>query len=312
MINLEEIARKIDSILNGTDTEIPIGLVSPVNDDYFFKVFSQGLYLSNLNDNNAGKNFMPVVVGAYGGENNPVAGLGEQDRNVLVQILFPVRFKQDMYLMEEYLDEVIVGKILTFGSQKAICNLSPAQYGELQDFSFNQFNEWVETNYKQTIDKIETYMSMEFTLYLSTAKNVGADGGFIYGNAYSNTITLLSGETIVATDDNPVFVSATGTLSSSPASQHLLGESFAKGLPQTSAYGKQITLYAKDSTLYQQLISLYVNRTYQNYAIQVVETYGLITPITDTRTYYISDLVLNLNKGELLTITITFGDLLVV
>lgn len=314
MINLETIARKIDSLLNGTDTEIPIGIISPANDNYFFRVFSEGLYLSDIYDKNAGKNFIPVVVGAYGGENNPVAGLGEQDRNVMVQILFPVRFKQDMYALEEYLDEIIVGRLLTFGSQKAICNLSPAQFGELQDFDFNEFNHWVETNYEKPIEKMETYMSMSFSFYLSTAKKVGGTDGFIYGNSYTNQISLLtkSGNTYttVATDATPIFVSATDTLSSSPVTQHLLGENYAKGLPQTSAYAKQITLYVKDSTLYQQLITLYKERNYQNRIIQIVESYGLATPITDTKKYYISDMVVNLNKGELMTITLSLGDYL--
>ena len=314
MINLEEMARKMDAILNGIDPEIPIGLVSPVNDNYFFNVFSEGLYLSEVNDMNSGKNFLPVIVGAYGGENNPVAGLGEQDRNMLVQILFPVRFKLDMYALEEYLDEVFVGRELTFGSQKAICNLSPAQYGELQDFDFNEFSNWAENVYKRPIEEMETYMSMSFSLYISTAKKVGAADGFIYGNSYTNKINLMiksQGQyTVSQTDTSPVFVSATDTLSSSPVTQHLLGESYAKGLPQTSAYAKQITLYVKDTALYQELITLYKDRTYQNKVIQIEESYGFATPITSTKNYYISDIVLNLNKGELMTITLTLGDFL--
>ena len=67
MINLEEIVKKLDKILNGIDPDIPTGLANPVTDEYFFMVFSEGLYLSTIADMRAGtrKNFIPVVVGAY-------------------------------------------------------------------------------------------------------------------------------------------------------------------------------------------------------------------------------------------------------
>ena len=322
MINLETMAKKIDSILNGTDPEIPNGLVSIANDNFFFKVFSEGLYLSENYDSNSGKNFIPVIVGAYGGENNPVADLGEQDRNVLIQILFPVRFKTDMYDLEEYLDTVIVGKELTFGTQKAICNISPAQYGELQDFDFVEFSKWVENIYLQPIEKMETYMSMTLTLYISTAKKVGGDG-FVYGNSYTTSVkvgTTLTNHSISGTyyeDKNPIFVGTGDTLSNSPASQQLLGDTFAKGLPITSGYGKQITLYVKNDSLYVFLVKRLHNRTFNDLIFELSEDTGLteivsdvVTPITFTHLYYVTDMILNINKGQLMTLTLTLADYL--
>lgn len=316
MINLEEIARKLDNILNGTDADIPVGLTSPSNANYFFKVYSEGLYLSKLNDMNTGKNFIPVVVGAYGGENNPVAGLGEQDRNVMVQILFPVRFKIDMYALEEYLDEVFVGRQLAFGSQNAICNLSPAQFGELQDFNFDEFKHWIENTYLQPVQVSEVYMVMNFTIYLSTAKDVGKVNGFVYGNEYSyklsiGTLANVTSGTFSAgfTDDTPVFVENNDIMESNPASQQLLGQKYSKSLSNTTAFSKTITIYYKNNSSYTWLLNKYLTRDIQGIVAKVSEKYLSTDTYTD-RYYYVSSIGISAKKGELLTITIGLGDLL--
>ena len=315
MINLETMTQKINNILNGTDAEIPSGLVSPANDNFFFRTFSEGLYLSDVADINTGKNFIPVVVGAYGGENNPVAGLGEQDRNVLIQILFPVRFKAQMYLLEDYLDEVFVGKLLTFGSQKAVCNLSPAQYGELQDFDFLEFNKWVENTYLQKIEKMETYMAMTITLYISTAKNVGNTDGFVYGNIYSYQFSIgsmVNGEFAADfTDSAPVFVDQADSMASNISSQQLLGEKYSKAVAMLTSYSKTIEVYVKDNASYVWLINKYLARDLQGLIVQVVETYGIgTTNPTKTAYYYLNDIALVKTKGELMSVTLTLGDLL--
>lgn len=314
-MNLEIIAQKIDKILNGVDVEIPNGLISPITENYFFKVFSQGLYLSEINDMNVKKNFIPVVVGAYGGENNPVPDLGEKDRNVTIQILFPVRFKQEMYSLEDYLDTIFVGKVLTFGGQQAVCNLSPAQYGELQDFSFDEFNQWVYNNYLMPINKIETYMSMEIVLYLSTAKNVGSVDGFVYGNALSQSISIqLVGEEASFFEDNsPVFVSMEDNANVSPASEQLLDTSSTKGLPQSTAYVEQIEFYFKGNADYQKLLENYKDRKVQDMIISLTDTYTLPNtnsgfPGSFTRSYYVANMTINFSKGSLVVVTIVLGD----
>ena len=315
MINLETIAKTIDTFLNGTNVEIPAGLVSPTNNDFFFKVFSEGLYLSKLDDMGKGKNFIPVVVGAYGGENNPVEGLGEQDRNVMIQLLFPVSFKEIMFALEDYLDEIFVGRQLTFGTQKAVCNLSPAQYGELQDFDFNRFERWVETTYKVEVEIMETYMAMNITLYLSTAKNVGSEGGFIYGNSYSYSFSIgkkVNGEFVAdMTDANPVFADQADGSSSQPESQQLLGEKYSKLINKATSYSKTIEVYVKNDDNYAWLIQQYLNRDLQGLMIQVVETYNMgTTHPTKTALYALNDVSLVKSKGQLMSITLSLGDLL--
>jgi hypothetical protein len=263
------------------------------------------------------KNFIPVVVGAYGGENNPVEGLGEQDRNALIQVLFPVRFKEQMYELENYIADCFVGRLLTFGDQKCVCNVSPAQYGELQDFSFNEFNKWVENSYKMPLDKTETYMSMTVNLYLSTAKGVGSAGGFVYGNSYTIKLKLYTDDTFATyyEEESPVFIQSTPTANVAPASQHILGEDYARGMPQSTAYSKQITLYVKQTNFYAALIDAYIKRKFQTYILGVRDDYGFVVDGFDTsestqKLYYISDIIVNVNKGQLMTIILTLGDYL--
>lgn len=322
MINLKDMAEKLDSVLNGTDTEIPSGLTAPSNDNYFFKVFSQGLYLSNLSDKNSGKNFIPVIIGGFGGENNPVADLGEKDRNATIEIYFPVRLKDEMFEIEDYLNDVFVGRELTFGSQKAVCNLSPAQFGELQDFDFNMFKEWVETNYLQTIEKMETYMAMTITLYISSAKNVGSSGGFVYGNAYSYALSISIADEDEESgyrqifNDSPVFVGGIDNATSSPASQQILGDSSANGLAITTAYTKQITFYYKDTEDYAELLNAYLGRHIQDLKVEITSSFDLPGAeeaqilLNWDREYYVTDMTFNFTKGQLVTVTITLGDLL--
>lgn len=315
MINLETMAQKINNVLNGTDPEIPSGLVSPANEHYFFRTFSEGLFLSEVADMNTGKNFIPVVVGAYGGENNPVAGLGEQDRNVLIQILFPVRFKEHMYLLEDYLDEVFVGKLLTFGSQKAVCNLSPAQFSELQDFNFHEFSQWVENIYLKKLDVNEVYMAMTITLYISTAKNVGNTDGFVYGNSYSFSFSIGSKiggvYTPSMTDSAPVFVDQADGSSTQISSQQLLGDKYSKGVGLATSYNKTIEVYVKNNDGYTWLINKFLAREIQGLMVQVVETYGIgTTNPTKTAYYCLNDVSLVKTKGELMSVTLTLGDLL--
>lgn len=316
MINLEIIAETVDTFLNGTNIEIPSGLISPTNKDFYFKVYSEGLYLSNVADMGKGKNFIPVIVGAYGGENNPVEGLGEQDRNVMIQLLFPVRLKQVMYALEDYLDAIFVGRELTFGTQKAVCNLSPAQYNELQDFDLNQFQEWVETTYKVKTEIMDTYMVMSITLYLSTAKNVGNEGGFVYGNSYTFNFSIGSknadNEFVAGmSDSSPVFVDQADGSSSQPESQQLLGQKYSKLINKATSYSKTIEVYVKNNADYVWLINKFLDRDLQDLIVQVVETYGIgETNPTRTSYYALNDVSLVKTKGELMSITLSLGDLL--
>lgn len=192
MITLVDICSQLDKILNGTDPSVTEP--SPANEQYFFRVFTEGLYLTDIYDKKDGRNFIPVVVGALGGEYNPVPELEETDLSVKVVLYYPVRFKDDFYKLNDFLIKVFVGKQRKFGTiNYALCNISVAQYGELQDIDFHQFDKWINNTFKQANPYVaEVMMAMEFTLYLSTAKGIGrtSSNGFIYGNDWKTKLTI--------------------------------------------------------------------------------------------------------------------------
>lgn len=185
MIILEDVCKKLEDILNGIDEKSP--KVSPINENYYFRVFTEGLRLKENGHRKAGKNFIPVIVGVLNGEYNPVPNLEEIDYNIQVQIMYPVRFKNDFYSLNSYLAQTFVGKIMNYGSQKALSNISVAQYGELMDLNMREFQKWVENTYQETITVQETYMSMSFTIFLSTAKNMNSKDGVMLGNSVKIT-----------------------------------------------------------------------------------------------------------------------------
>lgn len=307
MINLEQIVLKINNVLNGTDTEIPAGLVSPANDNFFFRTFSEGLILTDIGDMVSGKNFIPVIVGSMGGQFNPVQGLGEADLQAQVLLYFPVRYKKIFYEMVDYLTDVFVGGYLTFGTQKAVCNISPAQFGELQDMNFDQFSEWIENTYKIKTNIQDVYMSMSFTLFLSTAKGVGQTNGFLYGNdAKITKIEIKQGSTTILTDTSPIIIERADIGDTTPASQQFLDTYYAKSIGANTSLVKQLPLIIKNTSGYQSLLSkLEVDKAQQTLSVEVNETINIGTGVSITTTYQIVNYSRGTSLGKLLSISLT-------
>lgn len=316
MINLEQIVLKINNVLNGTDTEIPAGAVSPTNDNFFFRTFSEGLILTDIGDMVSGKNFIPVIVGSMGGQFNPVQGLGEADLQAQVLLYFPVRYKKTFYEMVDYLTEVFVGGYLTFGTQKAVCNISPAQFGELQDMNFDQFSEWIENTYKIKANIQDVYMSMSFTLFLSTAKGIGSTNGFMYGNDAKITkieikkttygINGTPNTTTILTDTTPIIIERADINDSTPASQQILDSYYAKGMGANTSVVKQLPLMIKNTTGYRSLLDeLEVNKSQQALSVTVSETIGFTSPLSISSDYIIINYSRGTSLGKLLSVSLT-------
>jgi len=309
MIQLDKICEKLERLLNGTDTET--SGIAPVSEKYFFKVYSEGLYLSTIADKKSGKNFIPVIVGSLGGEYNPIPDLQEADYNIQIQILYPVRFKNDFYALNEFLVNNFVGKVLNYGDTTnpnyALSNISVAQYGELQNIDVKEFDKWITNTYKITNPYVmDTFMSMNFTLYLSTAKNLNQANGFIFGNSWVTSLTLTYNSTNY-TDESPIFITQTDLSQSDPNSQQVLGTNVSLSFPSTSSYSKELPLYVKNTDFYKKLIEAYLTRNLQTTLLSITEScnYLTLTQSTYTRKYFISSMGLVKAKGELLGITLT-------
>lgn len=182
MVILTEVAEKLQAILNDNDSEI--GDDNPAG--FEFSVATQGFHLDHVQNRVSGSNFIPVFIGSLGGRYNPIAGLKQADMNVQVTLYFPVRFKDEFYKLNDYLVDTFVGRTLNWGTNSGRCvsNISPAQYGEIQNLDTKQFATWVADTYQESIDVMEPWMSMTFTLYLSTIGN-----GYVYGNEAECLIT---------------------------------------------------------------------------------------------------------------------------
>lgn len=164
MIYLTQVCERLSEILNSSD--------NPVS--YTYAVESVGYHWDRVYKDK--KNIIRVFVSSMGGAFNPVFGLGEANYTIPIIFYFPVRFKEDFFLLDRYLHSVLVGA--SFGVENSISNLSVSQFGEIQNLDMKEFSSWSERTFQVPTDITEEYMTMQCTLYLSTLKE-----GYVYGNS---------------------------------------------------------------------------------------------------------------------------------
>lgn len=182
MIYLPEVAETLEKILNGVDTQVS-GLTNPTG--FEFKVWTAGFHIDTNYDKETKKNFIPVFVDSDGGGFDAVKDIKRQTIAVNVVMYYPVRFKNDFFAITSYLVDCFVAQQLNYGtlSGKCLSNIGGVRYGEIQGLDLVNFSKWVNENYQKTIAKMENYMSLQFTLYLT---NIAS--GFILGNSVGYTL----------------------------------------------------------------------------------------------------------------------------
>lgn len=174
MIRLDEIAVKLNEVLNNVDNPVQID-----NARVAFMVATEGFRIDNIADRELGKNLIPVFIAASGGENNPVEGLKQQTKSINIGIWYPLKYKDNFYVLEDYLDDVFVGKLNNLGNNTGSCltSLGTAEFGEITDGNFTQFEQWITSKYKKTLDVTMAWFSMTLTLYATKTSS-----GFMFGN----------------------------------------------------------------------------------------------------------------------------------
>ncbi len=310
MILLNEVAKKIEDILNGVDTEvINLRLNPPTN--YYFKVATEGFHLDKIFDMPSGKNFIPVFISSMGGQFNPVPELLQANYVIPIAIYFPVRFKDDLFKLNEYLAKVFVGRQLNYGSSsgKALSNVSVAQFGELIETDLRQFMDWEMTVYKKPVEKMEPYLQMTINLYLSTASEE-----FVFGNEASASLSVEydSSDTDLpqdwtdsdATDSNLTFVQNSLQSHSDPQVQQLIGSNESEGLPTGTSYASSFNIYIKRTKFYRYILKKWFKGESQQLTFNL--SFNLLGE-TYTRTVYMQSANLSTQKGELVTITLTYA-----
>ena len=215
MITINQIATELENILNQTSANVPEGVKLPF--DGLFAVRTEGYVLDNVHDYETGKNFFPVFLGSMTGEYNPIPDLEQIDMEVPVSIYFPVRFKDKMLEMQEFLNKVFVGRAIGFNqedgkfTQYAVSNISMAELGEITNLDVDQFgnsilkglNDFIAQQYKMPVSSSEPWLCLTFSLYLSTMKGALSTDtdGTIYGNAYQVYLRYGDWSEFITTDN---------------------------------------------------------------------------------------------------------------
>ena len=303
MILLNEVAQKIEDILNGSDEEIiRMGLQPPTG--YYFKVATEGFHLDSIANIPESKNFIPVFLSSMGGQFNPVPELLQANYVIPIAIYFPVRFKDDMYRINEYLAKALVGRFLSYGveSGKALSNISVAQFSEIIELDLKSFLTWAETTYRKKIETMEPYIQMTISLYLSTASQE-----YVYGNDATATLTVVTDDEEWAEEDRTdelSFVQQSIQSHSDPNVQQLIGSDETEGLPSGTSYASSFAVYVKNTNFYANLIEKWFDGKAQTLTLNLELKF---LNKTFTRTVYIQSTNLALQKGELATITFSFA-----
>lgn len=305
MIYLTEIIDKLNTVLNSSSYE---GFNNPT--DFLYRVESVGFHLDYNYDNKSGKNFIPVFISTLGGSINPVPNLKQVNINVPITFYFPVRFKDEMFLVFDYLVNVFSGKIHYYEGKRALSNLSVPNYGEIQNLDLKQFKEWVDQYYRMPIEIMEPYLSMSFTLYIQTS-----DENYLYGNEVKISrvkFTNLETGVVVVDDTNPTFIEYVDMENSEPASQQLFSDTHAKGFPANAAYTKQMPLILKRTTEYYNLLQiLEVSKNPQRLKVEITEEIPFENnqKLQVTNGYFITNYNRKTSKGELVGLQFTLSPL---
>ena len=307
MINYELVAKKINDILNGTDSEvITLGLTNPT--DLHFMVETQGFHLDHIMDKNIGVNVIPVFISAMGGQMNPVPELKQGNYTIPITFYFPIRFKDKMFVLNEFLADVFVGRILNYGGAKCVSNISVPQFGEIQGLDLKEFITWEENVYQRELEtKNEPFISMSITLYLSNAK-----AGFVYGNDVLATISIDDSSLETAIENVPITF-AEGSLGAAMQSvnEQEVNTGESVGLPLGSSYGSGFSVYYEENALFNYIMDKWFAEDSDIQSIRFTLDVSIGSK-TLSRYCYIDSISLPIKKGELLVVTFAFSKALAV
>lgn len=310
MIILKEVAEKLNNIFNNSDSEVQIDNPIPL----LFMVATEGFHLDQISDRAKGKNFIPVFISSMGGEFNPVKGLKQSSYSIPMVFYFPVRFKDDFFRFGEFLEDVFVGSILNYGtlSGRAISNISVPRFGEIQNLDLKEFKDWVDSIYKKEIEIREPYMSMEISLFLTTAKE-----GLVYGNDVTADFSFTYQETTL-TLEGIAFDGGSLQSNSQTQNEQEEGTNEGCGVPFGTSYGASFKIYpdlslqAKESTtenkiyFFKELLKVWIDGNIQAVECQLTFKIGTDANLTYTRKCFIPSIMVPIEKGQLLSMTITF------
>ena len=303
MIRLNEVAKKLEDILNGVDQEVIAKVPNADNPTgFYYKVATEGFHLDSVVDVPTGTNFVPVFISSMGGQINPVADLMQANYVIPIAIYFPIRYKDQMFKLNEYLARVFVGRQLNYGANSgvALSNISVAQFGEIVEMDLEQFKEWAVNVYKKPIEVMEPMLQMTIQLYLSTA---GAD--FIYCNSIKMTLEYNNSE------EEIVFDSSSLQSNSQTTSEQELETNDSLSLPFGTSYGVSFTAYPKNNSWWRTVLNKWLSGDSQEIVMNAKVTIAPDSDISHNMVFnydcFIQSVNVPIRPGQLLTVTFSLG-----
>lgn len=329
MVTIKELATELQGLLNGTSANVRSGISRPF--DGVFLVQLEGFHLDNVYDKESSSNFFPVFVGSGEGEFEALSDIGITDMNCPVSIYFPVRFKDQMLAMQNYIQQNLVGRNLLIENQRVITNISLCTLGEITQMDVDQYgnsilkgiNDFIAEQYRMPVTSMEPWISLNFTLYASTM-NAYSDERGLYGNDVTTTLAMFKKE-----DDTqvglPFDVKADGftyTYTAQTSSEQGFStedgtaDDESSSMTLTSANGLSFTAYVRTGVLDYGEDAMYaivhsiLDGTLSKYYFKVTtKVSGLVDEknvLEITRKLILTNAVLHADKGVPMSIDFTF------
>lgn len=305
MFVLQEVAESIEKTLNTIDS------------DYEFSVATQGFHIDKIANHKSGKNFIPVFVTLASGENEPIPNLSMSSYEINVVIYFPVRFKNDFFLLQDKLNKAYCGQVVELGvlTGKCVSNISVASYGEIQDLDLNEFKEWVENVYKKEISVNEPFQTMEFSLFFGTVKKgipFGNNIKYLLSYKYTKYDPNLKKQVEISMPQVELLWDNVGSETETSTIGQQLFEYARQGvLPNITTRARSILVYADDNDTIATLFKLY-NLGQLDTITELKLTKEIDASDRYSGAYEYDNVLISFNesveRGSPLSATLTFGD----
>lgn len=288
MIIITEVAKYLQELLNKASQPTEFEYVVAVN----------GFHLDTIADAKTNKNFIPCFLAQTGGDYDPIPNLEQIALSYELTFYFPVRFKNDFYLLSNYLASNLVGKVLNVGdiSGKCLTTIDPPTFGEITSLDLTQFRDWVNNIYSRKISVSENYMSMAVNVYFTTIKGV-------WGNETKFIISYKDNSGIEKEVESKWLNNALN-IDNTPQSQQLLGEKFTKNIIGTSSKSLSLQFTIDDNC--SDILFAFLNSTINSYEFKIKINVLNQTIIKDNLVLLTAQP--NFTYGEPVSMTLTFGD----
>lgn len=303
MIDIQDLQLKLSNMLNGKEQPNKININDYVS-GLEFKVLTYASYLDSIGNFNTQQNFLPVYISDPQGTVEPIPYLGEVNSQYNLTIFFPLKYKDRLRKIGNYLVDSFAGRMLNYGdSGNALCNLTMPTFGEVQDLEFKQFKDWIGENYQLQIVQSDKWCCYTMTLYFHQLKGLGEKDGFVLGNQFEYTLSFSVGNKTYS--EVVSLANAARNYTADTISEQVLGDLETLSLNKNSIYGDSICVYVKNNDFWNNFNDLYENGALQNVVFTLTKKY-LYNEKTYTRELVLTTCPQSITLGQVMCYTLTY------